>query len=237
MPSILVLGARHLGGAIADRFVERGYDLATVSLSQQTADAVRRVHPEALALAADASDPAAVEAAVAQVRERFGTLDVAVNAVSPVRSGVVSSGPLTELRAEALEPYTRQLLPAVFGFLRVCGGAMAEQGHGTLIQITGGSARRAMPTRGPWAGAAFATRAMTNTASQELRTRKVHVALLIVDAVIDSDKTANLLRDREPEYSTSHDDVVAAVEYLVGQSPRGWTHELTITPVGDRWVP
>ena len=237
MPSILVLGARHLGGAIVDRFAANGYDVAAVSLSQQTADGVRRVHPEALALSADVSDARALADVVAQVRERFGSLDVAVNAVSPVRSGIVSAGPLTELTVDAIEPYTRQLVPAVFNFLRVCGAAMANQESGKLIQITGGSARRAMPGRGPWASAAFATRAMVNASSQELRERKVHAALLIVDAIIESDKTTAMLNGRPEDYSTTHDVVVDAVEYLVRQSPRGWSHELTITPVGDRWVP
>jgi hypothetical protein len=32
-------------------------------------------------------------------------------------------------------------------------------------------------------------------------------------------------------------DVAAAVAYLVGQSSRGLTHELVVTPSGDRWVP
>ena len=32
-------------------------------------------------------------------------------------------------------------------------------------------------------------------------------------------------------------DVARAVAYLAGQSPRSWTHELQLTPRGDRWVP
>jgi hypothetical protein len=31
--------------------------------------------------------------------------------------------------------------------------------------------------------------------------------------------------------------VAAAVAYLASQTPRGWTHELVITPSGDTWVP
>ena len=57
-------------------------------------------------------------------------------------------------------------------------------GGGTFVQMTGGSARRGMAKRGPWAATAFATRALTQSVAAELRQRKVHVALLIVDAVI-----------------------------------------------------
>ena len=31
--------------------------------------------------------------------------------------------------------------------------------------------------------------------------------------------------------------IARAVEYLAGQSPRAYTHELVVTPAGDRWLP
>jgi hypothetical protein len=31
--------------------------------------------------------------------------------------------------------------------------------------------------------------------------------------------------------------VARAVEYLATQEPTAWTHELQVTPRGDRWVP
>src|SRR5581483_6235422 len=107
---------------------------------------------------------------------------------------------------------------------------LEAQGDGTLVQITGGSARRGMPGRGQWAAAAFARRALVQSAAQELRERGVHVALLIVDATIESGKTASMLAGRPALQSATEDDVAAAVAYLASQSPRGWTHELQITP-------
>src|SRR5439155_11287557 len=136
-----------------------------------------------------------------------------------------------------MAPYLETLIPAVFNVVRVGSRALAEEGSGTLVQITGGSARRAMPGRGPWAAAAFATRALVQAAALELRERGVHAALLIVDATIESEKTADWLEGRPPEASTTEQDVADAVRYLAGQSPRGWTHELQITPRLDRWVP
>ena len=32
-------------------------------------------------------------------------------------------------------------------------------------------------------------------------------------------------------------EIARAVEYLANQSPRAYTHELVVTPAGDRWVP
>ena len=127
-------------------------------------------------------------------------------------------------------------------------GAVAEQafvflseglrtGASTLIQVTGGSARRAMAGRGLWAAGAHATRALVHAAAQELREEGVHVALLIVDATIDSPKTASMIAGKAPEETADQAEIARAVEYLAGQSPRAYTHELVVTPAGDRWLP
>lgn len=116
--------------------------------------------------------------------------------------------------------------------------AAARQGRGgTLVQVTGGSARRAMPGRGPWASGTHALRALTHAAAQELREEGIHVALLIVDATIESPKTADRTRDQPRTALADQAEVARAVAFLAGQTPRGYSHELTLTPSGDRWVP
>jgi NADP-dependent 3-hydroxy acid dehydrogenase YdfG len=121
--------------------------------------------------------------------------------------------------------------------LRIGSRTLEEQGGGTYVQVTGGSARRGMPGRGPWAAAAFATRGLMQAAASELREKGVHLALLIVDASIASEKTEQRLAGSSDNASASEEDVASAVAYLASQSPRAWTHELQITPSGDRWVP
>jgi NADP-dependent 3-hydroxy acid dehydrogenase YdfG len=130
-----------------------------------------------------------------------------------------------------------ELLPAIFNVVRIGARVLAEQGRGTLVQITGGSARRGMPGRGPWAAGAFATRGLVQAAAAELREQGVHVALLIVDATIASAKTAERIEGQSEEATATEEDVLEAVRYLEAQSPRAWTHELQITPRLDRWVP
>lgn len=198
---------------------------------------MREAVPDALGIVADAASPEDVERAFAETRARFGPIGLVVNAITPASRGGFGGGSLAEAPSDALEPYVAEFLPAVFNVLRVSSRVLAEQGEGTLVQITGGSSRRGMPDRGAWAAGAFATRALAQSAAQELRERGVHVALLIVDATIESAKTAGYLAGKPPEASASEGDVVRAIRYLVEQSPRGWTHELQITPAGDRWVP
>jgi NAD(P)-dependent dehydrogenase (short-subunit alcohol dehydrogenase family) len=115
--------------------------------------------------------------------------------------------------------------------------ALRASGGGALIQITGGSSRRAMPGRGLWAAGAFASRALVQAAALELREEGIHAALLAVDATIESPKTADFTRNVPREALADMSEVARAVAFLVAQGVRGMTHELVVTPAGDRWVP
>jgi hypothetical protein len=87
-----------------------------------------------------------------------------------------------------------------------------------------------MPGRGLWAAGAFGVRALTQAAASELREQEIHVALLIVDAVID--------RSGGDDTATADTGSLAdAVAYLAAQSPRAMTHELQVTPARDNWTP
>ena len=93
-----------------------------------------------------------------------------------------------------------------------------------------------MPDKGLWAAGAFATRALVQAAAQELRQEGIHVALLAVDATLESPKTAGFTATR-PEALGDMNQVADAVAFLVQQRPRALTHELVVTPAGERWVP
>jgi NAD(P)-dependent dehydrogenase (short-subunit alcohol dehydrogenase family) len=235
--TLLVFGARHLGRTIAGELAAGGWNAAAVARSEETIASLGEELPGALGLVGDAGSADDVERAFAETRERFGGLDLVVNAITARPRGTFGGGTLAEAAPDAMEPYVDGLLPGIFNVLRVGVRELGDQGHGTVVQITGGSARRGLPGRGPWAAAAFATRALVQSAAQEAREQGVHVALLIVDATIESAKTAQWLAGQPAESSASELDVVVAVRYLESQSPRGWTHELQITPRLDRWVP
>jgi 3-oxoacyl-[acyl-carrier protein] reductase len=235
--TLLVFGARNLGRTIARELASSGWNAAAAALSEETVASLRDELPAALGIVADAGQADDVERAFAETRERFGGLDLVVNAITARPRGVFGGGALAESPPDGLEPYLDDLLPGIFNVLRIGLRELGRQESGTLVQITGGSARRGMAGRGPWAAAAFATRALVQSAAQEARESGVHVALLIVDATIESAKTADRLVGLPSEQTASELDVVEAVRYLHSQSPRGWTHELQITPRLDRYVP
>jgi NAD(P)-dependent dehydrogenase (short-subunit alcohol dehydrogenase family) len=236
----VVLGARNLGGAIVDHLQQNGWRGAAIALSEETVEAVGE--RGALGIAADASDPEALGSALARVRDELGPPSLIVNAVSASRppddGKGFGGGPIGEATLEGFRGWAAAVAEQSFVFLSTGIQALRESGEGgTLIQVTGGSARRAMPGRGLWSAGAQAARAMTHAAAQELRGESIHVALLIVDAVIDSPKTEGFTRDVPKNALADMRLIAEAVEYLALQQPRAYTHELMLTPAGDRWVP
>jgi NAD(P)-dependent dehydrogenase (short-subunit alcohol dehydrogenase family) len=236
--TIVVLGARNLGGAIARHFLDLGWNAAAVARSEESLASVRE--RGALGVAADAADLEALSGALEQVRGEYGSLDAIVNAVSAARppgSGPFGGGELADADLAGFRGWTVAVAEQAFVFLSAGAAALKQSGGGALVQITGGSSRRAIPGKGLWAAGAFATRALVQAASQELREHAIHAALLAVDATIESPKTEAFTRDAPRNALADMQSVAEAVAFLVGQGERGYTHELVVTPAGDRWVP
>jgi NAD(P)-dependent dehydrogenase (short-subunit alcohol dehydrogenase family) len=185
--SALVFGARNLGRAVVEGLRDEGWAVAAVARSESTLATARAAG--ALAMQGDVTDPESIREALTKTAEAHGAVDLVVNAASAyggTRSGPFGGGPLAQAAPTAFDDWAAAPGRAAFTFLSAAARFALEQARpATLIQVTGGSARRAMPGRGLWAAGAFAVRAITQAAALELREQRIHVALLIVDAGIE----------------------------------------------------
>lgn len=236
--SALVFGARNLGRAVIERLIDAGWSVAGVARSEQTLQGV--TDAGALALSADVTDQASVRDAVAQAANAHGGIDLVLNAASAYggkRTGPFGGGPIAQADADAFDSWAAAPARSAFAFLSGAGGYLVQQGKpATLIQVTGGSARRALPGRGLWAAGAFGVRAITQAAALELRPQGIHVALMIVDAGIEP-LSGKARGDTPREALADPRELAEAVLYLAEQGPRAATHELQLTPLAETWVP
>ncbi|MEA2256224.1 MAG: hypothetical protein QOG35_2269 [Solirubrobacteraceae bacterium] len=235
--SALVFGARNLGRAVIDRLVDEGWAVAGVARSDDTLRGIEDAG--ALALRADVTDPESVHQALRDTADAHGHVDLVVNAAAAyggTRSGPFGGGPIAEAQADGFDSWAAAPARSAFAFLSGAGRFAVAQGRpATLIQVTGGSSRRAMPGRGLWAAGAFGVRAITQAAALELREQGIQVALLIVDAGIEP--LAGPREGQSAESSADPRQIASAVTFLADQGPRAATHELQVTPLGEVWVP
>ena len=133
---VLLTGARRMGPVIAERMIAKGATLVVTYRGARTdADlvvaAARDRGALAIALEADVSDPASVDALMAAIDVRCGRLDVVVNMASIYES--VAFEALTEA------DWHRQLGVDLHGTFRVCRAAvplMRRGGGGRIINFT-----------------------------------------------------------------------------------------------------
>jgi NAD(P)-dependent dehydrogenase (short-subunit alcohol dehydrogenase family) len=235
--SALIFGARNLGRAIIETLIAAGWSAAGVARTDETLAGVTAAG--ARAIRADVTDTASVASALAEAAAANGPLDLVVNAAAAYggpRSGPFGGGPLAEATPDAFDSWAVAPPRAAFTFLSASARYLVAQNRpATIIQVTGGSSRRAMPGRGLWAAGAFGVRAITQAAALELREKGIHVALLIVDAGIQP-----LVGKREgvdPATLADAHEIAHSVLMLAEQGSQAATHELQVTPLAERWVP
>jgi 3-oxoacyl-[acyl-carrier protein] reductase len=138
-------GSRSIGAAIARRLAADGARVAlTYSSSPEKADQVvadiEAAGGKALAINADAGDPAAVRAAVAKTVQTFGGIDILVN-----NAGLGLGGPIEEM---SMETYERMIAVNVTGVFVATQEAVRHMKPGGRIVHVGSSMTRyaAFPT-------------------------------------------------------------------------------------------
>ncbi|WP_354699148.1 FabG-like 3-oxoacyl-(acyl-carrier-protein) reductase [Paraconexibacter sp. AEG42_29] len=125
-------GARGIGFATARGLIERGATVVVVDLDQGACDAAAaQLHDtRAAGIAADVTDRAAMQRAVATTVERFGGLDVVV-----ANAGIASRG--ATFRAMSTESFDRVIDVNLFGVVRTVEAALpqivARQGHVVVV--------------------------------------------------------------------------------------------------------
>src|SRR3954470_6079707 len=143
----VVFGARNLGRAVIELLVSDDWAVTGVARSRSTLDGISA--SGALALKADVTDAASVYDALEQAAGAHGGVDLVLNAAAAYggeRTGPFGGGPIAEADLDAFESWAAAPARAAFAFLSAGARFALAQGRAaTLVQVTGGSARRALP--------------------------------------------------------------------------------------------
>ncbi len=153
---IVTGGAGDLGRAIAGAFAAEGARIGLMDLESEALTAAAQALPDAVALPADVTDEAAVEAAL----DSFG----AAPDVMVCNAGTGRFGPLEDLSAADFELVLRVNLVGAFHCARAAGRRMLESGGGAIVTVTSINAL----TPGPGAGAYPASKAGLAALTQQM---------------------------------------------------------------------
>jgi NAD(P)-dependent dehydrogenase (short-subunit alcohol dehydrogenase family) len=221
MPTFVTLGARSLGGAIADALLADGWSGAAIARSEDTLEAIR--NRGMTALQADAMDPAQVADALRLAGEALGHVDLLINAVSVAKFDPEvpwGGGPLVDADLDRWEAWGAAVgKQALVFFSEAARFAAAQGGALKILQVGNSATREAMPGMGPWAAGWHGVRALTNAARQEFARSGVQVGLVAVMGPIRSPKTEAAVAKLPPEMVNEQGDVAAKIAaYVAGDT-------------------
>jgi NAD(P)-dependent dehydrogenase (short-subunit alcohol dehydrogenase family) len=143
--AVVTGGARGIGLAIGQWFLDRGHRVALLDIDAQTLartvaafdrpDAVIGVH-------ADVSNPAQVKAGIASVAQQFGRIDKLVN-----NAGIAVFKPVMETSYEEFRGVINVNLDGAFLCTQACVPEMIKAGGGAIVNIASISGLRASTLR------------------------------------------------------------------------------------------
>ena len=143
--AVVTGGARGIGLAIGQWFLDRGHRIALVDIDRQTLDRTAAAfdRPDAvLAVHADVSDPEQVSAGIAQVVATFGRIDKLVN-----NAGIAVFKPVMQTSYAEFRAVLNTNLDGAFLCTQACVPEMLKAGGGAIVNIASISGLRASTLR------------------------------------------------------------------------------------------
>ncbi|MDO8212136.1 SDR family NAD(P)-dependent oxidoreductase [Conexibacter sp. CPCC 206217] len=230
-------GGSGIGLGIARVFASAGARVALLGRSaERLADAVADLPGEALAVPADVRDPAAVERAVAAVRERWDAIDVLVNNAGGAFSDDYRHGPLLEVEPQNFTNALATNLVGAHVVARATVPAMLERG-GAVVNIASVAGRQgATPFPGLGfhaagkAGLIRLTSVMAAEWAPRVRVNAIapgYVATARLEAGIDAgNRASTVARTALRRAGTPHD--IGAAALFLASDAAGWITGVTL---------
>jgi NAD(P)-dependent dehydrogenase (short-subunit alcohol dehydrogenase family) len=110
---------------------------------------------------------------------------------------------------------------------------MAERGDGAIIVTGNTSALRGKPWFAHFAPTKAAQRILAEAMARELGPKGVHVASIVIDAVIDVPWTRERFPDKPDEFFIKPAAIAAEAWRVVEQDRSAWSFNVEVRPFGE----
>ncbi|HEX7236053.1 MAG TPA: SDR family NAD(P)-dependent oxidoreductase [Gammaproteobacteria bacterium] len=220
-----------LGAALVRVFAHEGY---TVFAAARSASALQDLDERAgagrvVAIDCDATEQADVER-VFGAAAKVGATEVAVfNAGAFVRSSILDTEPAEFVRCWRVG--------CLAGFLvgQAAARRMLAHGRGTILFTGATASLRGGAGFVNLASPKFGLRAVAQSMARELGPKGIHVAHVVIDGQIRSERYAHLAGERGPDSLLEPDAIATQYVALHRQHRSAWTHEIDLRPWSEKF--
>ena len=214
------------GNALVKRFAAGGYRVAMLARSGERLAQLQREVADTIAVPCDVTDAAALAGAIDQI----GSPQVVVhNAVGG------AFGNWQQIDAETLRRNIEINTMALYHLAHLTAPAMIEAGRGALIVTGNTSALRGSASFAGFSPSKAAQRILAESLARDLGPKGVHVAYLIIDAVIDVPWARQRYHDKDDAFFISPNSIAAEVFHLAHQPKDAWSFLAEVRPYAEKW--
>jgi NAD(P)-dependent dehydrogenase (short-subunit alcohol dehydrogenase family) len=218
------------GSALVHRFAAGGYRIAMLARNaERLADLAKQV-PSAKAYVCDVSDHSQVDAAVVLIEREMGAPNVLIhNAVGGAWGTFMDIDPAVlnrnfQVNTMGLLYLSRRVAPA-----------MMTAGKGAIIVTGNTSAQRGRANFAGFAPTKAAQRILAEAMARDLGPKGVHVAYIVIDAVIDVPWTRERFKDKPNDFFIAPAAIADEAWHIASQPRSAWSFNVEIRPFGETW--
>ena len=218
------------GKALVKKFASQGYSVIMVARDADRLASIKKEVPNTFAYPCDVSDEAAVNDMASQVVEEIGEPNVVFH--NAVRG---TFGHFLEISPADLEENFRVNTMGMLYLSRAFAPGMIKRQSGVLMASGNTSALRGKPRFSAFAPSKAAQRILCESLARDLGPKGVHVAYLVIDAVIDLEWTRKMFSEEKDEFFISPSAIADTAYHVAHQERSAWSFNVEVRPFGENW--
>ncbi len=186
--------------------------------------------PDTHAVICDVSSASQVADAIAHIRKLYGSPNILIH--NAVGGGW---GTFIEIDPQMLEHNFRVNVMGLLYLAREVAPAMIEAGSGTILVTGNTSALRGKANFAGFAPTKAAQRILSESIARDLGPRGIHVAYVLIDAVIDVPRMRERLREAPDEFFIKPSAIAEELWHLYTQDRSAWSFLTELRPFAEKW--
>jgi NAD(P)-dependent dehydrogenase (short-subunit alcohol dehydrogenase family) len=218
------------GAAIVRRFASDGFRVIALARSADLTSVLERKLPDTHAVQCDVSEEGQVRDTLADICDRFGSPSVLIH--NAVRGGW---GTFLEIDPKVLEANFRVNVMGLLYLTRGLAPAMIKAARGTILVTGNTSATRGNADFAGFAPTKAAQRILAESIARELGPRSIHVAYVLIDAVIDTPAMRKRFPEVSSEFFIKPSAIADELWHLNRQDRSAWSFRAELRPFGEKW--
>jgi NAD(P)-dependent dehydrogenase (short-subunit alcohol dehydrogenase family) len=218
------------GSAIVRRFAAEGFRVIAMARSPDRIRALEVELPDTHAMICDVASETEVRDAVANIRKSYGSPNVLIH--NAVGGGW---GTFLEIEPKMLDRNFQVNVMGLLYLAREVAPDMIKAGSGTILVTGNTSAIRGKANFAGFAPTKAAQRILSESIARDLGPRGIHVAYILIDAVIDVPRMRERLRDAPDEFFIKPSAIADELWHLYAQDRSAWSFLAELRPFGEKW--